>query len=70
MSVDAALSVARRLRSCGAVRGAGTVAFNALLRAKADADASLKAWSPNGPIPLRPRAANDSDAPSMPATIA
>lgn len=70
MSVDAALNAAARLRSCGAKLGAGTVAFNALIRAKAEADASRKAWTPHGPIPLRPRADNDAEPSSMPGTLA
>lgn len=50
--VDDACAVSARLRSIGAHRGAAQVAFNALLMAKAEADARRARWTPDGPLPL------------------
>ena len=67
MSVNDALAAARRLRSCGAMLGAGQVAFNALLISTAAARAKRTIWTPGGPLPLP---ANDRTSVSMSGSIA
>jgi hypothetical protein len=47
------ISTAHRLLQVGAFRGAATILFNAALQRQSAEVRDLKAWSPNGPMPLR-----------------
>ena len=58
------IDCARTLLSFGAHRGAAQVLFNAAFQREAKVRAALAAWSPNGPIPLILRPANDTTASS------
>lgn len=58
------IDCARTLLSFGAHRGAAQVLFHAALQREAKVRAALAAWSPNGPIPLILRPANDTTASS------
>lgn len=66
-TVDDALAAAGHLRSLGASRGAGTVAFNALCRSVGEGRARLTLWTPDGPLPFP---ADDVARSPMASTIA